>query len=348
MEIYKILDRFELMFPENEKLEHLRRAYIDKDLHSVFKLADPNEDLRKAILEKNIFSIFRIVEDDTVIGSVEDLRKAVLDQNLYSIFRLLSESCDDLKKAVCNDNRHSIYKLLDAETLKKIIEYDNPYALYDTLIEYTDSQFAHALKWMFFEEINFDEDCLSRGQIKSKKWLVSELKKISVDLGTVFLCAGWYGTLATMIFEAGLSVEKIRSFDIDESTESIAEVFNRPWVIRGWKFKSVVQDIHDINFNEHSYVVSKNNGEIEVLWDQPDTIINTSCEHIQKFNDWYAKIPKGKLVIMQCNDYKEIEEHVNTHDTLESFAEQTPLETELYSGELDLGKYKRFMRIGYR
>jgi hypothetical protein len=178
--------------------------------------------------------------------------------------------------------------------------------------------------------------------------LTNELKKIGIDLGVVFLCAGWYGTLATMLFESKLSIEKIRSFDIDESTETIAEIFNKPHVINGWKFKSVVQDIHDINFEEHSYVVSKDNSELEILWDIPDTIINTSCEHIENFEVWYSKIPSGKFVVMQCNNYKEIDEHVNTHDTLESFAKQTPLEVELYSGELQLEKYKRFMRIGYR
>jgi hypothetical protein len=201
---------------------------------------------------------------------------------------------------------------------------------------------------MLNEDVSFDEDCLSRGQLRSKIWLTNELKKIGIDLGVVFLCAGWYGTLATMLFESKLSIEKIRSFDIDESTETIAEIFNKPYVINGWKFKSVVQDIHDINFEEHSYVVSKDNGELEVLWDIPDTIINTSCEHIENFEVWYSKIPSGKFVVMQCNNYKEIDEHVNTHDTLESFAKQTPLEVELYSGELQLEKYKRFMRIGYR
>ena len=347
MEIYKILDRFELMYPHIEKLQFLRRAYIDNDIHSIFKLADADEELRKAILEKNVHSVFRLAEDATVLGSVEDLRKAVIDQNLYSLFRLLGDDYEDLKKAVCNDNMHSIYKLLNAETIKKIIEYDNPYALYDTLVEYTDSQFAHALKWMFFEEIEFDEDCLSRGQLQSKIWLVNELKNISVDLGVVFLCAGWYGTLAPMLFESGMSIEKIRSCDIDPNTENIAEIFNRQW-INGWKFKPVVQDIHDIDFEEHNYIVSKDNGEFERLWDIPNTIINTSCEHIHNFEEWYAKIPKGKLVVLQCNNYEEIEEHVNTHSSLESFASQTPMETELYNGELDLQHYKRFMRIGFK
>ena len=29
-----------------------------------------------------------------------------------------------------------------------------------------------------------------------------EVEKIGMHLGTVFLCAGWYGTLATMLFES--------------------------------------------------------------------------------------------------------------------------------------------------
>jgi hypothetical protein len=150
------------------------------------------------------------------------------------------------------------------------------------------------------------------------------------------------------MFESGIHFEKIRSFDIDESTESIADIFNKPWIINGWKFKPVIQDIHDINFTNHSYIVSKGKNDFEVLYDTPDTIINTSCEHINNFEEWYANIPNGKLVILQCNDYVEIEEHVNCHKTLQGFETQTPLEVELFSGEIQLDKYKRYMRIGYK
>ena len=99
---------------------------------------------------------------------------------------------------------------------------------------------------------------------------------------------------------------------------------------------------------DSNYIVLKKDGDFERLWDIPNTIINTSCEHIDNFETWYEKIPSGKLVVLQCNDYDEIEEHVNTHENIESFAQQTPMETELYSGEIDLGKYKRFMRIGFK
>lgn len=346
METYKILDRFELLYSDDKRFADLRRAYIDQDLNSVFRLVD-KEELRKAIVEKNIHSIFRSVDNKRIAGDLEDLRKAVVEQNLHSLFRLMPGN-DDLRKAVVEDNIHSIFRLIENDDLKGLVLNDNTYSLWRLLQSFVDTNFIYAFKFMNEQNINFDEDCFSRGQLQSKLWLVNELKKISVDLGTVFLCAGWYGTLSTMMFEANLSIDKIRSFDIDERTEEIAEIFNRPWVIDGWKFKPVVQDIHDINFNDHCYIVTKRDGEFETLYDSPDTIINTSCEHIHNFDEWYCKIPRGKLVILQCNNFKEVEEHVNTHDTLESFAKQTPMEVELYSGELDLGNYKRWMRIGYR
>ena len=348
MEIYKILDRFELMYSDDSRIADLRRAYIDQDLHSIFKLSNADEDLRKAILEKNVYSIFRLTEDSGIRGSVEDLKKAVIHKNLYSIFRLMPDCFEDLKKAVCEDNIHSMFRLLENDNLRKLIINDNKWALFPLLKEYTNSQFVDALKIMFLENIEFDEDCFSRGQLQSKVWLVNELKKISVDLGVVFLCAGWYGTLATMIFESGLHCNKIRSFDIDERTEKIAEIFNRPWVIDDWKFKSVVQDIHDINFNEHSYIVSKTDGEFERLWDIPDTIINTSCEHIENFDKWYNSIPDGKLVILQSNNFYSVEEHVNCVKDIKEFGKMAPMTGPLFHGELDLGEYKRFMLIGYK
>lgn len=346
MEVYKILDRFELMYPNDSRMSDLRRAYIDQDLASIFRLCD-QEELRKAILDQNIHSIFRCIDNVRALGDIEDFRKAVLEQNLYSLFRLLPGN-DELRKAVLDQNMHSIFRLLENEDLKKLILDNNVHSLWRILEEYTNSNFVYALKYIDREQIDFDEDCLSRGQLQSKLWLVDELKSIGVDLGVVFLCAGWYGTLATLIFESGIHFKKIRSFDIDESTESIAEIFNKPWIINGWKFKSVIQDIHDINFTNHSYIVSKGKNDFEVLYDTPDTVINTSCEHINNFEEWYAKIPNGKLVILQCNDYVEIEEHVNCHETLQEFETQTPLEVELFSGELQLDKYKRYMRIGYK
>lgn len=192
-------------------------------------------------------------------------------------------------------------------------------------------------------------DLFSKGQIESKRWLVNELIKTKQSLGTVFLCAGWYGSLATFIFESGLQVEKIRSFDIDESCASIAETFNRNKTIDGWQFKATTLDICKMDY-PLEYETLRSNGTSQNLVEMPSTIINTSCEHIptDDFVNWYNKIPVGTLVVLQTNNYFKLTEHVNCCKDLEHFARLTPIQYLQFSGELELPNYTRFMRIGIK
>lgn len=308
LEIYELLDRFELLYPENDALADLRRAYIDQDLSSIFRLLNERGKINSSV-------------------DIDTIRSAVMEQNLYDIFRIVEE--EDFRKVIMEDNYWSLWKLLD---------------------ELEPTHFVAAFKNFYVNETNFATDCFSRGQLESKLWLVNTLKELDVELGTVFLCAGWYATLATMIFESGVKVDKIRSFDLDPSTVDIAEIFNKPWFVDQWKFKAIVEDIVNIDFNEHTWQFwsNANNRMSKPISDNPDTIINTSCEHIENFDEWYAKIPTGKLVILQTNNYVEVKEHVNCSTDLDAFKKQAPMTTELYSGELLLPKYKRFMRIGYK
>ena len=93
---------------------------------------------------------------------------------------------------------------------------------------------------------------------------------------------------------------------------------------------------------------AKNNRNSFPITDRPDTIINTSCEHIENFTKWYDGIPKGKLVVLQNNNYSELPEHVNCVENLKQFEKQTPMNEVLFEGIHQLSKYKRYMRIGYR
>jgi hypothetical protein len=267
-EMVDLLDRFEYMY---DGVSDLRRLYNDKDISSVFKIAD-NEELRKAVVEKNLHSIFRL------IGSNVDLRKAVLEENFYSLSRLLPELQDEFKIVLQNDKN----------------------ALWRVLENYTNSLFVPALKKLQDDNINMD--CFSRGQIQSKKWLVDTLKDLDLDLGTVFICAGWYATIVPMLSEADIKFDKIRSFDIDDSVWKIAETFNQH-LKDGWRFKAQTKDIMDINYIVDNYTTVKGNGDVEQCKDSPDTIVNTSCEHIADFDKWFAKIPDGKLVVLQSNNY---------------------------------------------
>ena len=375
MQTFELLDRLELLYSDNSNLSDLRRLYIDNDLSSLFRLTDGDEELRKAVIEKNMHSIFRVVDENTS-GDIEDLRKAVVEQNLHSIFRLvegnlpgdiedlrkavveqnlhslfrLIQGNDDIRSAITEENLHSIFRLVGDEDLRKLVLEDNTWKLWPILHRYTNTQFVEGFKNFFVNGTEIWDDCFSRGQLESKLWLVNELKKCNVDLGTIFLCAGWYATLATMLFESNINVDKVRSFDIDDTCVDIAEVFNKPWFKNEWQFKSITQDIMDINYNEHTwqYWSNANDRMSGPITDIPDTIINTSCEHIENFSKWYDLIPDGKLVILQSNNFFEVEEHVNCVGSIEEFAVKAPMDNILYSGELELPKYKRFMLIGYK
>ena len=231
--------------------------------------------------------------------------------------------------------------------LRKTVLDDDKYALFRIIQKHTDSQLVEGLRKLKDDE-TFVADSFSRGQLQSKIWVIEELKKLDIDLGTVFLCAGWYATLATMIFESGITVGKIRSFDIDDSCRHIAETFNKPWVLQDWRFKTATYNILDIDYNNFVYNVLRSDGSVCELTDGPDTIINTSCEHIANFKEWYDKIPKGKLMVLQSNNYFDIEDHVNCVSGPLDFEKQSPMTTILYQGALELSKYTRFMRIGIK
>ena len=363
LELHEILDRYELLYPDMSALADLRRAVIDQDLSSIFRLCnDTDSDLRSAVLEENLHSIFRIASEWEVSGHSDDLRRAIVENNLYSLFRLFSEEDETIqlyRTAIVNKNIRSIFKLADNEDLRKLITEDNIYKLWPILDSYVDTQFTSAFKSFMINNTEYDKDCFSRGQLQSKQWIVNELGKLDVELGTVFLCAGWYATLATMIFESDIKVDRIHSFDIDPSCQQIAETFNKPWYLDEWRFKASTGDIRDFNYTttpapsdgsvgNYYFKTTVGDREIETRL-KPDTFINTSTEHVADFTNWYRKnIPFDSLVIVQGNNFHDLEEHVNTHDSLQSFSDQCYMRTVLFEGELELPEYTRYMKIGYK
>ena len=281
MKIHEILDRFEKLYPNNSIIMDMRRAYVDRDLHS----------------------IFRVVESDNK---------------------------EDFRKVICEDNYQSLWRLLE---------------------KYCNTRLATSLKFFYNEDMKINEDCFAQSQMQSKAWLVKELSKLDLNLGTVFLCAGWYATLATLLFENHrIRLDKIRSFDVDDSCWKIAEIFNKPWAMEDWKFKATTADIMDVQYNDWGWTFNtkRKDGSTAELTEVANTIINTSCEHIADFDTWYNKIPEGKIVILQSNNYDELPEHVNCSKTLKHFQKATPMKEVLFQGELYLDKYSRYMRIGIK
>jgi len=316
----ELLDRMEILFPFQPKFSDLRRAYIDRDFASLFRLLA-----------------------DYHGQDADEIRKMVMEGNMHVLFRFMDGDWEP-------DLEHRDSKWIEHGDLRKFILEDNTWSLYRLLLDIEDTQIVQTIKSFHASGTRIDKDALSQGQLKSKMWLIDELRLIDEPLGTVFLCAGWYGILATLMFEYDLDVEKIRSFDMDPDVENIADKFNLPWFSDQWRFKAITEDIHNVDFNEHEWTAWSNKNErmSKPIKESPDTIINTSCEHIENFDDWYEKLPKGKLLVLQSNNYEDVQEHVNISKSLEEFVDQTPMKSVLYSGDLPLDTYTRYMRIGYK
>lgn len=194
-------------------------------------------------------------------------------------------------------------------------------------------------------------DALSHGQLQSKAWATTELVKAKKNIGMTYIMGGWLGMLGPLLFsESKLKINKIRSFDIDPSCEPIADQINIEHVITDWRYKAVTKDMFEIDLVQHMYEIPLPGRGAAQMCETPDTIINTSCDHIEDFPKWWEMIPKGKLVLIQNNNFKHgsDETHLNTVDNIEQMLEQAPVSRILFEGFRDFAKYRRFMMIGIR
>lgn len=173
---------------------------------------------------------------------------------------------------------------------------------------------------------------LNKNQIAGKKWLLDELyRAVGGRLGTVHVLGGWYGVLAAMLLhDRRFDIDRAVSFDIDPACAPVANVVNRVHVDSG-RFKAVTADIHDVAADPAA---------------RPDTLVNTSCEHIASFDGWYGRVPHGVLQVLQSNDYFDCDEHSNCVASLEAFKRQAPMSQVLFAGSLPARRYTRFMVIG--
>ena len=153
-------------------------------------------------------------------------------------------------------------------------------------------------------------------QIKNKKWLVKHLKPY-LDMYSdckIVIAAGWHGLAAHMIDK------NVISFDMDPCTKQVKLFPNVKYQL------STIEDFDPSQF---------------------DIIICTSCEHITDnvINDFIKKKKGTSLVVLQSNDYFEIEDHVNCKNDCEEFADSINMRI-LETHTLKLKKYNRFMLFG--
>ncbi len=170
-----------------------------------------------------------------------------------------------------------------------------------------------------------------KGQVNSKIWLIENLAK-HIMTGTsnrIVIHGGWNGVLSSLLFNSSIEIKHITSVDIDPACEQVAFTVNKRQEIEG-RFKAVTADMTVYEYDA-------------------DIVINTSCEHITNgaYLRWLDLVPKNSLVVLQSNNYEELEEHINCPRDLNDFVRQCHLNV-IFADKLELPKYDRYMIIGHK
>jgi len=170
-----------------------------------------------------------------------------------------------------------------------------------------------------------------KGQINSKLWLIHELANIlEKDIFyKIVIHGGWNGVLSSLLFNSAIKISKIESVDIDPNCEEVAHTINKLYQIEG-KF------------------IAKTCNMVDHIYDT-DVVINTSCEHIDQstYEKWLLNVPFNALIVLQSNNYFELDEHIRCSNSLDEFNDISNINL-LYKGIFKTEKYDRYMLIGYK
>ena len=282
-------------------------------------------------------------KDEEILDAIKNIISVEKEVDLFLLFKII--------QALDEDNEN--IALIKTATIFKS-------KIFDLVNELTENKFdlPNNLKKMCNRfEGDALTDAFSRGQLKSKLWLIEELENNNIKLGDViYVCAGWYGVLPALLFERCDIPGHIYSFDIDDTTDLPAITLNKEQIIEN-KFKAFVKDIKTLKYDReeldrkrYKYIDELNYEVIEAKHEveKPTCVINTSCEHIEDFDTWWNSIPKGTLVILQNNDFIEHEDEtvVNTVKDVDEWANSLNLSKQIFTGTLALEYYNRFMIIG--
>ncbi len=283
------------------------------------------------------------------IDKFKDIRNSILYGNPYNMRNLIvnevyrgpHELTDDFAKAIT-----SYYLDQEAGNDRRVLQYIS-YSIDDEFIK-TIARWS--IKWHNTVDLN---DHLSRGQIKSKMWMLKHLDKVlkkrSADgypVDNIVHYGGWYATIAWFILRQHSEIKKYYNIETDPQCIQVADNFNQEFYNDNWRFKSIYHDVNDIMWEDRTFEIRTNNIKNDSIRLRigPQLIINTSCEHMT--DEWFYNLPPDMMVCLQTNDYFSNEQHINCVESVEAALEKYKFSRVYYSGELDTQLYNRFMIIG--
>ena len=167
--------------------------------------------------------------------------------------------------------------------------------------------------------------------VTSKKWLCDILKKGLKDHNakTIYILGSWYGNLALFLKEADIKFDKLVLVDNDGKVLEASEKLLRP-------------------FFDMGKLVFLNTDACDMIYDDLGIVINTSINDMS--TDWYDKVPKNMLTVIQGRD------SVSGSDTkiadMKQFVDMFPMTKTYYTGKKELTDpetdYSRYMKIGLK
>jgi hypothetical protein len=166
-------------------------------------------------------------------------------------------------------------------------------------------------------------------QLACKMWARDNLfMSLGGNFPRIWILGGWYGVLAAMLLDdPRFTIAIAESIDIDPAVADVARTLvGEP----GDRFHALTQDMYALDY----------------MAARADLVINTSCEHIADVRAWLALLPRSTPVLLQSNDYFSEPTHINCMSSLAQFADVAGLSELLFSGELAMKNYTRFMLIG--
>jgi hypothetical protein len=204
-------------------------------------------------------------------------------------------------------------------------------------------------------------NALNRNQVGCKLWLADALQQsLGTRFGTITLLGGWFGVLAAILLhDRRFAIDRVESIDIDPRCAPVAQSLNACHARTG-RFVARTADMLALDYAAMRRAAAtlaprdattrsgaaKNDDTSEAK--VPSLVINTSCEHLVRFADWWARIPSGQWLVLQSNDYRGVPGHVNCVDDLSAFRAQAPMREVVFAGTREHKRYRRFMLIGLK
>lgn len=175
---------------------------------------------------------------------------------------------------------------------------------------------------------------LNPDQVPSKMWLIEHLAgSVPLEGSRILVVGGWFGVLP-LLLQCLYPSWRIRTdlIDLDPAACEVASIL----------LKGVVEDAtitcgdaNDVDYGGFRRAPRS-------------IVVNTVCEHMSDFVDWFGRVPPGQAIALQSNDHRGCPEHTNCVASLEELEAQAPLSKTRFRGTLPLASFRRFMLIGYR